>query len=62
MLRSQGVPPDQIDMVIGMMEKDPALFQKIATEIQEKIKGGMNQEQAALAVMGKYQDDLKKLV
>ncbi|MDQ3075971.1 MAG: hypothetical protein M3Q34_02490 [bacterium] len=62
MLRAQGVPPEQIDMVISMMEKDPELFKKIADEIQLKIKAGMGQKEAAMEVMGKYQDDLKKLV
>lgn len=62
MLRSQGVPAEQIDMVIGMMEKDPELFKKIAEEIQAKIKTGMSQNDAAMEVMGKYQEDLKKLV
>ena len=38
MLRTQGVPEAQIDMVLNMMEKDPELFKKISLEIQEKIK------------------------
>ena len=46
MLRKQGVPEGQIDMVITMMEKDPELFKKIAKEIQAKIKGGMDQQSA----------------
>lgn len=62
MLRTQGVPEAQIDMVLNMMEKDPALFKKIAEEIQEKIKGGMDQQTASMQVMQKYQDELKKLV
>ncbi len=62
MLRSQGVPAEQIDMIITMMEKDPELFKKIAEEIQEKIKSGMDQKQAAMVVMQKYEVELKKLV
>ncbi|MEI7764998.1 MAG: hypothetical protein WCI93_00265 [bacterium] len=62
MLRTQGVPEAQIDMVINMMEKNPDLFKKIAEEIQTKIKGGMDQQAASMEVMGKYQDELKKLV
>ena len=61
MLRTQGVPEAQIDMVLGMMEKNPGLFKKIAEEIQEKIKGGMDQQSASMQVMAKYQDELKKL-
>ena len=61
MLRTQGVPENQIDMVIGMMEKNPELFKKIAEEIKTKIDGGMDQQSAAMQVMQKYQDELKKL-
>ncbi len=62
MLRTQGVPEAQIDMVINMMEKNPELFKKIAEEIQAKIKGGMDQQSASMEIMGKYQEELKKLV
>lgn len=62
MLRTQGVPEAQIDMVINMMEKNPELFKTIASEIQEKIKAGKDQNTASMEVMQKYQDELKKLV
>ena len=61
MLRTQGVPEAQIDMVINMMEKDPELFKKIALEIQEKTKSGMDQMTASMQVMKKYENELKKL-
>ncbi len=62
MLRTQGVPEAQIDMVIAMMEKDPELFKKIAKEIEEKIKGGMDKMEASQQIMQKYEAELKKLV
>ncbi len=62
MLRTQGVPEAQVDMVINMMEKNPELFKVIATEIQAKIKAGQDQNAASMEVMQKYQDELKKLV
>jgi hypothetical protein len=62
MLRTQGVPEAQIDMFITMMEKNPELFKNIASEIQEKVKGGMSQMDAGMVVMKKYEDELKKLV
>ena len=61
MLRTQGIPEEQIDMVIGMMEKNPELFKKIAEEIQAKIKEGRDQQSAAMEIMQKYQGELKKL-
>lgn len=62
MLRTQGVPPEQIDMFVSMIEKNPELFKTIAAEIQEKIKGGMSQMSAGMEVMKKYEQELKKLV
>ena len=62
MLRTQGVPEAQIDLVIKMMEKNPTLFKKIAEEIQAKTKEGMNQQSASLEIMKKYEEELKKLV
>ena len=62
MLRTQGVPAEQIDMFIKMMEEDPKLFEKIALEIQEKVKGGADKMQAGMEVMQKYEADLKQLI
>lgn len=62
MLRTQGVPESQIDMVINMMEKNPQLFKVIATEIQAKISSGIDKNRAALEVMKKYENELKKLI
>ena len=61
MLRSQGVPEAQIDMVIKMMEKNPELFKTIALETKEKMKNGMDQMTASMEVMKKYESELKKL-
>ena len=62
MLRTQGVPEAQIEMFIGMIEKNPELFKIIAAEIQEKVKSGMSQTDAGMVVMKKYEEELKKLV
>ncbi len=62
MLKAKGVPEEQIDMFIKMIEKDPELFKKIAKEIEEKVKSGQDQQTASIAVMKKYEAELKKLV
>jgi len=62
MLRTQGAPEAQIEMFIKMMEKNPELFKSIATEVQEKVKSGIDQQIASLQVMKKYEAELKKLV
>lgn len=61
MLRMQGVPGEQIEVFVKMIEKNPELFKKIAEEIQEKVKNGTDQNSAAMQVMQKYQEELKKL-
>ena len=62
MLRKQGVPPEQIDMFVGMIKKNPELFKTIAKEVEEKVKGGMSQNDAGMQVMKKHEEELKKLV
>jgi hypothetical protein len=62
MLRTQGVPEAQIEMFVTMIEKNPELFKTIATEVQEKVKGGMSQMDAGMEVMKKHEEELKKLV
>ncbi len=62
MLRTQGVPEAQIDMLITMMEKNPELFKKIAEEIKAKMDAGADQQTASMQIMQKYQEELKKLV
>lgn len=56
-----GVSDEQIDQVITLVQKNPALFQKIAEEAQVKMKAGMGQEQAMMAVMQAHQEELKQL-
>lgn len=62
MLRMQGVPPEQIDMFLKMVEKNPKLFETIAKEIKEKVEAGVDQNTAGMQVMQKYQEEIKKLV
>lgn len=63
MIKSQmkGVPESEQEKIFNMIEKNPGLFQKIAEETQEKIKTGKDQMAAAMEVMQKYQEDLKKI-
>ena len=61
MLKSQGVPDKQIDELLVVINKNPELFKKIGEEVEAKTKTGMNQAQASMLVMKKYQADLQKL-
>ncbi|PCI29829.1 hypothetical protein COB55_01265 [Candidatus Wolfebacteria bacterium] len=60
--KMKDVPQDQQDKAMAMVEKDPELFQKIALEVQEEVKGGKDQMTATMNVMKKYQDQLKGLM
>ncbi len=61
MLKSKmkDIPADQQEKVFAAIEKNPKLFETIALEVQEKMKGGKDQMTATMEVMQKYQDQLK---
>ena len=63
MLQSKGVPKEQIESLMVLIKKNPALFQQIADEIQEKMKTENKDEMTvAMEVMQKHQAELAKLV
>jgi hypothetical protein len=45
-----------------MIEKNPDFFMKIAEEAQEKIKGGMSQQDAMMAVMKAHESELRAVM
>lgn len=52
-------PPEQRELVMTLMEKNPELLEKIAVEMQAEIKAGKTQMAAAMKVMPKYQKELQ---
>ncbi len=64
MLKKQmkGVPQEQQDQIFAMIEKNPDFFMKIAKEAQEKIQGGMSQQDAMMAVMKAHEQELKTVM
>ncbi|MEN9913265.1 MAG: hypothetical protein RLY66_673 [Candidatus Parcubacteria bacterium] len=56
------VPEGEMDKMIDLIEQNPDFFKNMAESIQEKMKSGMSQEEAALAVMQKDGDQLKQLM
>jgi len=62
MLKKQGVPEDQIDMVLTLVNKNPDLFAKIAKEIQQKMSEGKDQMAASMEVMTKYKDEIQQVM
>ncbi len=64
MMSSQlkGIPQADQDKIFNMIEKDPAFFQKIATEVEAEVKKGKDQMSATMEVVKRYEADLKKLM
>ncbi len=64
MLKSQmkDVPEAQQEKMMKLISENPELFQKIALDVQEKVKSGQDQTSAMMEVMPKYQEDLKKIL
>lgn len=56
------VPEAEMDKMIDMIEQNPDFFKKMAESIQEKMKAGMSQEEAAMAVMQQDGDQLKRML
>lgn len=57
--KMKDIPQDQQDKVFAAIEKNPKLFENIALEVQEKMKGGKDQMAATMEVMQKYQKELQ---
>ena len=58
----KNVPEDQREMIMGLLEKKPELFEKIAKEMQAEMKSGANQMTAAMKVLPKYQAELMEIM
>lgn len=64
MLKKQmkGMPEEQQEFLLNLIEKNPDFFMKIAKEAQEKMKGGMGQQEAMMIVMKTHESELKALI
>jgi hypothetical protein len=64
MLKKQmkDVPAEQQEQILAMIEKNPDFFMKVAQEAQEKIKGGMPQQEAMIAVMKAHEAELREVM
>ncbi|HBM46119.1 MAG: hypothetical protein UT05_C0007G0005 [Parcubacteria group bacterium GW2011_GWF2_38_76] len=61
-MKDAPVPVEQKEMLMNMVMKNPALFQKIAEEAQSLIKDkGLDQMTAVMQVAEKYKEELKGL-
>ncbi len=60
--KMKDVPQEEQEKILKMVEKNPQLFQKIALEVQEKIKGGKDQMSATMEVVKSYEQELKGIL
>lgn len=56
------VPEAEQDKMLALIEKNPEFFQKIALEVQEKVKGGKDQMSATMEVMQSHQAELQSIM
>ena len=64
MVQSQlkNAPPEQQEMIMAMVEKEPELFQKISKEIKAEQDKGVSQTAAAMKVMPKYREQIQRAI
>ena len=58
----KGVPEDQQQKIMNLIEKDPDFFKVIGEKIQEEIKKGKGQMEATMIVMKEHREKLAKLL
>lgn len=61
-LKAAGVSDDQMDMILELVEKNPAFFQKIQSEVEAKKKQGVGEQAAMMTVMREHQAELQKIM
>lgn len=57
----KGMPKEMQEQILGMVEKNPEFFTKMAKKIQERVKRGENQMFAMQAVAKEHQNELQKM-
>lgn len=57
----KNLPAEQQEAMIKVIEENPEIFEKIATEVKEKKKAGQNEMYATMQVMQKYQSQLQQI-
>ena len=58
----KGMPEAEIEKVLTIIEKNPDFFKKMITNVQEKVKQGMSQEDAAKQFAQEHGGELKDIL
>ena len=56
----KGMPQDQQDMIMEIVEKNPEFFNTIAEEVKKETDAGKDQMMATMMVMKKHQAELQR--
>ncbi|OGZ05107.1 MAG: hypothetical protein A2845_02175 [Candidatus Lloydbacteria bacterium RIFCSPHIGHO2_01_FULL_49_22] len=56
------MPKEQQEKIIGLVTKNPKLFEEIALKIKKKTDAGANQMMATTTVMKEYAPQIQKLM
>jgi len=64
MLESQlkNVSAEQKEKIMKAISNNPEFFAKLAEDVKKEMDSGKNQMSAVMAVLPKYQDELKKMM
>ena len=60
--KMKDVPEGQREMMLTLLEKNPALMRQIGEEIERRKKGGESEMKAAMQVLKKHRDELAGLI
>lgn len=60
--KMRGVPEAQREMMLALLDKNPALMKQIGGEIERRKKGGESEMKAAMEVLKKHRDELATLM
>lgn len=62
LLKRQGVPPAQIDVLVGLVGRNPELFKTIGEEVKREMAAGKSQELAAMEVLRRHQGEIQQIL
>ncbi len=60
--KMKNLPTEEREKITGILEKDPQFFQKIAAEVEDKMKNGKDQMAALMEVMNQHKNELENLI
>ncbi len=58
----KGVPEEQQEKIMALIQKDPEFFKVIGEKIQDEIKKGKGQMEATMSVMKEHREKLAALL